>query len=461
MTTMEKKSFEWTSILQATKEKLAKILWTIGGISEGDRELALKEVLWETERLQEKLQELSGRWESAERVYKEENDLLRSLLGAEEHELRARVIALGQEGQNLRRDLLTAQGELAALRKRAGDLAESNEDLRVTLKETQQRIEDLQAEKVAEWQRLVTGFSDEQKLVQEQAAHLGRELDRVREILAQKGEELTREKQEELAALQSRLLREMEEAMHRREDLLWAEEEIFARGVAQKLRGELQAALGRLQLTLEKFHLLETESGPQTKSWEQWWRLLKVGPQEFRTGFREVSDDLRKGVQTLEEYLALTRRRAPARDELHVPDLIRERAAELYAGRLEKGALEILVPEVLPMIQGDKEILGNVLQVLLDNALEALPRAGGRVRVRADKSPDGKELWIDVADTGGGVPAGLRDRIFQPFFTTKPGRRGLGLARARRYAEWHRGRLELADSGPSGSVFRLSLPLPA
>ncbi len=449
---------DWAGLVQQAKEKLVKTLWGLTGVSEGEKELVVKEYLWEMEKLQEKVQEAVSRWDNDQRLFRDENELLRSLLGANDHELKGRILALGQEIHDLRRDLISARDEAGGLRQRAGELAESNENLRRALKETQDELEAQRVQEAQRWQTRLAEFHEQQAQVREQVSRVNEDMGRVRDLLSTQAEEMTREKQAELAALQARLMGEMEKSLRTREDLLWAEEEIFAQGVAQKLRGELQAATGRLQLTLERFRLLD-RSGPAARTWETWWRLLRGGPAELSRGFQEVAADLQKAVQTLEEYLALTHRRPPSQEEVNLPELIRRTAGRLQGGRMDKGALEVLAPEVLPLIKGDAELLEVVLRTLLDNAFEALPRSGGRVRIQAEESPEKREVWVSVSDSGGGVPESQRDRLFQPFFTTKTGHRGLGLARARRYAEWHRGRLELIESGPDGSVFRLALPL--
>jgi signal transduction histidine kinase len=120
--------------------------------------------------------------------------------------------------------------------------------------------------------------------------------------------------------------------------------------------------------------------------------------------------------------------------------------------------VEVTVPDHLPRVQGDADLLRAILRALLDNALEALPASGGRVRVDGQKSPDSRAVWITVSDNGPGIGPDDRLRLFQPFFTTKTGHRGLGLARARRHAEWHHGQLDLQETGPGGSAFRLTLP---
>jgi signal transduction histidine kinase len=108
-----------------------------------------------------------------------------------------------------------------------------------------------------------------------------------------------------------------------------------------------------------------------------------------------------------------------------------------------------------------------VLNLLL-NATEATP-ADGAVRISVGH-PDGDatRVRVRIRDGGPGVAAELRERIFQPFFTTKPGGTGLGLALAQRTAEEHGGSLTLARDTPderfaesSGAEFVLELPAAA
>jgi signal transduction histidine kinase len=110
----------------------------------------------------------------------------------------------------------------------------------------------------------------------------------------------------------------------------------------------------------------------------------------------------------------------------------------------------------------------HILQVLLNlfhNAVDATPD-GGTVRIRIRS--DARGQWIEVEDHGPGIPQGERERLFKPFFTTKPDGTGLGLAISRRIVERHEGKLEYetrteAETGQSGAeghgtIFRVLLP---
>jgi two-component system nitrogen regulation sensor histidine kinase NtrY len=98
-----------------------------------------------------------------------------------------------------------------------------------------------------------------------------------------------------------------------------------------------------------------------------------------------------------------------------------------------------------------------VLVNLVKNAEEAMaPQGGGTVTVKT--YPDGKDAVLEVSDSGPGIPAELKTRLFEPYVTSKPGGTGLGLAIALRIAQEHDGRLVVDDAPHRGARFRLLLP---
>jgi len=123
--------------------------------------------------------------------------------------------------------------------------------------------------------------------------------------------------------------------------------------------------------------------------------------------------------------------------------------------------LTLSVPEsgAIPRLWGDPVRLSEVFVNLIRNALEATPE-NGTVTVRVE--PDaGERLRVAIRNTGAGVPPELQERIFQPFFTTKPRGTGLGLAIARQIVETHRGRLWVESDGHSETTFVAELPVAA
>ena len=116
----------------------------------------------------------------------------------------------------------------------------------------------------------------------------------------------------------------------------------------------------------------------------------------------------------------------------------------------------------LPAIPADPDLLRRVLINLIENATEAVsrsPRAGGEVLVRTRWLPAEQRVELTVTDTGPGISPEEKERLFLPFFSTKPGGTGLGLAIVSRIVAEHHGSISVEDNNPSGVRFRVALPL--
>jgi signal transduction histidine kinase len=114
-------------------------------------------------------------------------------------------------------------------------------------------------------------------------------------------------------------------------------------------------------------------------------------------------------------------------------------------------------------VNGDPQHLTAVFVNLLLNAAEAMPD-GGTISIVSANEPAGLEVpavvRVTVADSGPGIAPELRERIFDPFFSTKPAGTGFGLALALRTVEEHGGRLRLEPPPQGGgAVFVVELPL--
>jgi signal transduction histidine kinase len=109
-------------------------------------------------------------------------------------------------------------------------------------------------------------------------------------------------------------------------------------------------------------------------------------------------------------------------------------------------------------VRVDPELMVQVLVNLLLNGIEAGP-TGSRLRVQVRRQEAG--VTISVVDTGPGVPAELRDKIFRPFFTSKPEGTGLGLPISRQIAVRHGGCLRYEDTPGGGATFIVTLPPPS
>ena len=133
---------------------------------------------------------------------------------------------------------------------------------------------------------------------------------------------------------------------------------------------------------------------------------------------------------------------------------------QLRAGR--KGIdFESDLPADLPLVRGDARLLREVIQNLLDNAVQYTPK-GGRVAIQADAG--GRDVIVTVVDTGIGIPLADQERIFERFYrvdaarSREEGGTGLGLSIARHIVETLGGRLSVESEVGQGSRFSFSLP---
>jgi signal transduction histidine kinase len=148
-------------------------------------------------------------------------------------------------------------------------------------------------------------------------------------------------------------------------------------------------------------------------------------------------------------------------------------AVSMADGKMQRGDIfvDVRVPQYLPTIQGDRHQLSQVFVNLLINAYEAMHGRGAvtlsakLVEVGEDGAllPDGHApvptVIVEVTDTGPGVSADVADKIFNPFFTTKPQGSGLGLAIVRKIVDAHEGRIDVRSTPDRGTCFRVTLPV--
>ncbi|MBI2434101.1 MAG: GAF domain-containing protein [Candidatus Hydrogenedentes bacterium] len=161
----------------------------------------------------------------------------------------------------------------------------------------------------------------------------------------------------------------------------------------------------------------------------------------------------------VQDMLSFSKPRVPVRERFEVASLIEEAKdtfGELFARK--NVHLDIDTTAVNAPIYVDGQAIYRCLLNLLTNAADAVPREGGRIRVQAATLPEGA-VEIIVSDNGHGVLPEHRDRIFDPFFSTKGSQgTGLGLAVTAKVVREHGGEIHLVETSPSGATFRMMLP---
>jgi len=140
-------------------------------------------------------------------------------------------------------------------------------------------------------------------------------------------------------------------------------------------------------------------------------------------------------------------------------DLLQE-VLEVARPQLEKSNVQVaqLLPIDVPEIFGDRALLKQAILNLVLNAVDAMPN-GGQLQLTLSRRGDMAE--ITVGDTGKGIPLEHRQKVFQLFFTTRPGGSGIGLASTFRIVQLHNGSIDFTSEVGRGTTFRIELPLAA
>lgn len=173
-----------------------------------------------------------------------------------------------------------------------------------------------------------------------------------------------------------------------------------------------------------------------------------------------IADNLRAGK--LIQRLRMMLKRGPPRFEaLEVNALIRNVSAVLHGvARSRKVEVSLQLESSLPLVWGEQLQLQQVFLNLVINAFEAMRRTkvqNRKVSVCTRSAQDG-QVEILVRDQGTGIPAGDFQRVFAPFYTTKPKGLGMGLAICRSIVETHKGAISVANNARRGVTFRVVLP---
>jgi len=176
---------------------------------------------------------------------------------------------------------------------------------------------------------------------------------------------------------------------------------------------------------------------------------------------RVAVEELQRVERSVSHLLRFARDEDLCRDELALSEVI-DSALASVRDRVARSGIRLETRIDSPgRMRGDAEKLRRVVINLVGNAIEALEESGTespRIDVEMGENLAGTEVWLRVRDNGPGIDAEAVERIWSPFFTSKRGGTGLGLALTRRLTDAHGGRIEVESAPGRGAEFVLQLP---
>jgi PAS domain S-box-containing protein len=221
---------------------------------------------------------------------------------------------------------------------------------------------------------------------------------------------------------------------------------------------ERLAALGRI--TAGVAHEVKNP----LNSMRLWLENLKESlPAESDGASQQAVQVLDKEIDRLDavvkRFLDFTRPMDIRLEATQLAQLLKE-VLEVAQPQLQKSNIQLaqLLPIDVPEVYVDRALLKQAVLNLLLNAAEAMP-SGGQLRLVLSRR--GEMAEITVGDTGKGIPLENRQKIFQLFFTTRPGGSGIGLASTFRIVQLLNGSIDFTSEVGRGTTFRIELPLAA
>ena len=229
-------------------------------------------------------------------------------------------------------------------------------------------------------------------------------------------------------------------AKHRiREQIRQADQLAFLGGLAAQFSHQVRTPLTAVRGLLE---LLRADTPPTAHQQEYFDRIMR---------------GLSRLDRLAASLLSLTHATPGPQEAVHLPRLLDDILILTEAAQQETIHITTDYAPALPVVPGDPHLLTEAFTNLVQNALEATP-PGGEVTIQA-RPVEAQGVQVLIQNSGSGIPAELRERIFEPFFSSKREGTGLGLTIARRLIESHGGRLSVDSDGFSWSCFMVDLPI--
>lgn len=193
-------------------------------------------------------------------------------------------------------------------------------------------------------------------------------------------------------------------------------------------------------------------------------RLLGASPpdlEETRAALADIVEAGDRANEVIERIRALIKKAPPRKDRLEINGVIRD-VIELARGEAVKNgvSVETRLADGLPLVEGDRVQPQQVVLNLIVNAVQAMDTLtdGARELFITTGAADPNGVLVAVGDTGPGLAPANVERVFDAFYTTKPGGLGMGLSICHSIVEAHGGRFWLTTNLPRGAIFHFTVP---
>lgn len=244
-------------------------------------------------------------------------------------------------------------------------------------------------------------------------------------------------------------------------DLIQAERAAAWSEVARRMAHEIKNPLTPIQLSAERIKR-NYERSPAAQTEQRFGEIVREGTM---TIVREVAALQRM----VEEFSRFARLPEAHLVESSLNNVVRD-AVSLYDERLDGIQITCRLADDLPVLRADPEQIKRVMVNLIDNAVESLKGNGAngngaaagngskRIEIETSWLRESDVVHLTVADTGHGIRAADRDKLFLPKFSTRDRGTGLGLAIVSHIIADHKGRIWVEDNQPHGARFIIELP---
>jgi two-component system sensor histidine kinase PilS (NtrC family) len=219
----------------------------------------------------------------------------------------------------------------------------------------------------------------------------------------------------------------------------------MAAGIAHEFRNPLASISGAAQFLRQEFE----ETSPEIRE-----KLMTIIIREC--------DRLEK---TVDEFLQFSKPITPNHKWFFLKDLTDEVVLQLQ--KIQNWPPGCAITVDIPRKQdcwADEQLIKQILFNLVENAANALKKEGGEIRISAVETKEDthtSRTCIQVTDNGRGIPEEIRDKICEPFFTTRENGTGLGLSIVKQIIDSHGGSLQIRSQAESGTTVEVILPLPS